>query len=175
MLRLRTPRKWPVLLVARSNIYDITALLPWDTFMFNRIMVAVDGSETSINAAEAGIEIARFSGGKVTVVYVADVDHLANLSGCGEFSSQIRECMLRDGEKATGHVKELSDENGVPCEKVIVEGDPSVELLRISKESNADMIVLGSTGRGGLNRSLLGSVAEKVVRHSKVAITMVPG
>jgi nucleotide-binding universal stress UspA family protein len=143
--------------------------------MFEKIMVAVDGSETSNKAAKAGIELAKLSGSKVTAVYIADVNRLANLAGCGEFSDQIRECMLKEGKKATGYVKKLSDEAVISCEMIIAEGDPSMELLRISQESGADLLVLGSVGRSGLNRFLLGSVAEKIVKHTKVTVMMVSG
>lgn len=63
---------------------------------------------------------------------------------------------------------------GVQCDKLVAKGDPSMELLRISQESGMDLLVLGSVGRSGLEKFLLGSVAENVVRHSKAPVLLVP-
>lgn len=67
----------------------------------------------------------------------------------------------------------MASEAGVHCDKLMARGDPSTELLRISEESGMDMLVLGSIGRSGLEKFLLGSVAEKVVRYSKVPVLLV--
>jgi nucleotide-binding universal stress UspA family protein len=57
---------------------------------------------------------------------------------------------------------------------IFLKGDPGDELLSYSKDSGADVLVMGSIGRTGISRFLLGSVAEKVVRHSKVPVMVVP-
>jgi nucleotide-binding universal stress UspA family protein len=58
-------------------------------------------------------------------------------------------------------------------EKMIVEGNPSSEILRIAGENNADVIVMGSIGKTGLEKFLMGSVAERVVRSSKLPVLIV--
>lgn len=136
-------------------------------------MIATDGSETSEKAARIGVGVAKLAGGRVTAVYVADTVRLAHLSGYLIFSGAIREMMLKEGEEATEFVEERAKEAGVECKRLVVEGNPSDELLRLSQE--ADLLVMGSVGRGGLDRFLLGSVAEKVVKHSRVPVLMVPG
>ncbi len=142
--------------------------------MFERILIATDGSETSDKAAKVGVEIARISGGRVTVVYVADTGRLSHLPDDMMLVS-IRDLLLREGETATTYVKELARKEGVPSERMVVEGKPSDELLRVSKENDIDLMVMGSVGRSGLDRFLLGSVAEKVVQHAKVPVLTVPG
>lgn len=137
-------------------------------------MIATDGSETSDKAAKVGVEIARISGGRVTVVYVADTGRLSHLPDDMMLVS-IRDLLLREGETATTYVKELARKEGVPSERMVVEGKPSDELLRVSKENDIDLMVMGSVGRSGLDRFLLGSVAEKVVQHAKVPVLTVPG
>jgi len=62
---------------------------------------------------------------------------------------------------------------GINCEGVLVEGDAAHEILEFAKQSNIDMIIMGTLGRGGLDRFLLGSVADKVVRHSKISVLVV--
>jgi nucleotide-binding universal stress UspA family protein len=83
--------------------------------------------------------------------------------------------MLTEGEEATSEIGEMASNAGVPFEKIIAEGNPSEEILRQSRESGMDLLVMGSIGRTGLEKIMLGSVAEKVVRHSKVPVLIVPG
>jgi nucleotide-binding universal stress UspA family protein len=143
--------------------------------MFHKILMATDGSETSQKAAEMGIELAQKHSAKIVAVYVADTSRLGYLPDYIQYSGMIRDLMLKEGKEATDQVEELSKKAGVSCEKIILEGKPSDELLRLSKEAGVDLLVMGSVGRGGLDRFLLGSVAEKVTQHSKVPILLVPG
>ena len=142
--------------------------------MFDKIMIATDGSEHSKNAAEMGIEIARLSGGEISVVYVADTGRLSHLPEDMALVS-IRELMLDEGREATDHIGEMAEKAGVTCTKAVVEGNVGEELHRFADESGADVVVIGSCGRTGLEKFLLGSVAEKVVRGSKVPVLTVPG
>ncbi len=146
--------------------------------MFKNITIATDGSETSERAAELGIEIARLSGGKVTAIYVVDILRLSHLPGYTTLpglSRRLLELMQKEGSEATEQVREMAEDAGVACEGVVAEGDPAEELLRRSRESGADLLILGTKGRSGLDRILLGSVAEKVTRNSVVPVLLVPG
>ena len=143
--------------------------------MIKEIMVATDGSETSKKAAKVGIETARRSGGRVTAVYVVDVFRLAHLPGYTAFpglKDKLMELMQKEGREATECVEEQALKAGISCQKIVAEGNPSDELLRIS--GGADLLIMGSVGRTGLDSFLLGSVAEKVVRHSTVPVMLVP-
>ncbi len=141
--------------------------------MFERIMIATDGSKHSERAAEVGVELARLSGGAVTVVYVADTGRLSHLPEDMALAS-IRDLLIKEGEDATNFIGEMAERAGVPCTKEVIEGNPSEELIRRA-ESGAEMLVMGSVGRTGLDKFLLGSVAEKVVRNSRVPVLTVPG
>ncbi len=144
--------------------------------MIKKIIIATDGSETSQKAARVGIETARLSGGRVTAVYVVDVFRLAHLPGYAAFpgpKDKLMELMQKEGRDATEYVEKQALEVEIPCQKIVAEGDPSEELLRISGE--ADLLIMGSVGRTGLDKLLLGSVAEKVVRHSTVPVLLIPG
>jgi nucleotide-binding universal stress UspA family protein len=143
--------------------------------MFQKILIATDGSETSQKAAEIGVGLAQKHSAKIVAVYVADTSRLGYLPDYIQYSGMIRELMLKEGSEATNYVEEQALKAEVGCEKVILEGRPSDELLRLSKEAGIELLVMGSVGRGGLDRFLLGSVAEKVVQHSKVPILLVPG
>jgi nucleotide-binding universal stress UspA family protein len=146
--------------------------------MLQKIMIATDGSSPSYRAARQGLEIARLSGGQIIVVYVVDVPRLAQLPGYAGISGtkdKLLELMIRQGQEATQEVERMASEMGVPSGKVILKGHPSDELLRYSQEARADLLVMGNIGKSGLNRFLLGSVAQKVVQHAKVPVMLVPG
>ena len=141
--------------------------------MFEKILIATDGSEHSERAARLGIELARLSGSKVTAIYVADISRMAHLPDDMLLFS-IRELLIKEGNEAVEFVEKLAGEAGVPCEKLVMEGIPGEELLSYASKANIDLIVMGNVGRTGLDKFLLGSVAEKVVRNSKVPVLTVP-
>lgn len=142
--------------------------------MFERIMIATDGSKHSERAAEVGIELARLSGGAITIIYVADTGRLSHLPEDMAIAS-IRSLLIREGEDATNYVEEMATRAGVASTKMVVEGNPGDELLKRSSELGVEVVVMGSVGRTGLDKFLLGSVAENVVRNSRVPVLTVPG
>ena len=141
--------------------------------MFEKILIATDGSENSERAAKAGVELAKLAGGTVTALYIADTSKTSHLPDDMLLFS-IRDLLIREGKEAVSYVEKLAKEAGVPFEKVIKEGNPGEEILGYAKEAGMNVIVLGSVGRTGLDKFLLGSVAEKVVRNSKVHVLTVP-
>ncbi|HOT06847.1 MAG: Universal stress protein [Methanosaeta sp. PtaB.Bin039] len=142
--------------------------------MFEKIIIATDGSETSEKAAQAGIELARAQGAKVVALYVADTGRLSHLPDDMVLVS-IKELLIKEGEEATGYVCGLAEKAGVACERKVVEGRPSDQILKYCREVGAQLLVMGSVGRSGLDRFLLGSVAEKVVQHAHIPVMTVPG
>jgi nucleotide-binding universal stress UspA family protein len=146
--------------------------------MLERIMIATDGSEISMLAAEMAIDLAKISGAEVIAIYVVDVPRLVQLPGYAAIpglKDNLMDLMLEEGNKAISEIEALAQDSTVACEKVITEGNPSDQILRRSKEMRVDLIVMGSTGRSGWNKFMIGSVAEKVVRHSRVPVLIVPG
>jgi nucleotide-binding universal stress UspA family protein len=146
--------------------------------MFRKIMIATDGSETSIHAGELAIDFAKLSRATVTSVYVVDISKLAQLPGYTSMpgiNDRLMELMFKEADEATAEIKEIALNAGVNFERVVAEGDPSTEILKRSAEDGIDLLVMGGIGRSGLEKFLLGSVAEKVVRHSKVPVMIVTG
>ena len=145
--------------------------------MFKKIMVATDGSQTSIRTAELAVGLARLSRGSIIAIYVVDVYRLAHLPGytaLPSLSSRLMELMLKEGELAISEVGNMASDEGVPFDSIIAEGDPSQEIIKRSHKAGADLLVLGRIGRSDLEKILLGCVAEKVVRHSKIPVLIVP-
>lgn len=144
-------------------------------------MIATDGSDCSRLAADKGIELARLSGGKVYAVFVAST---ASLSMDGDYFSSggvnpywelIYESLKNQGQQALDYVKSLGEMKGINVESVLLEGHPADELIQYAEENKMDIIVMGTLGRTGLDRLLLGSVAGNLVRHSKVPVMVVRG
>ena len=141
--------------------------------MFEKILIATDGSVHSERAARFGIELARLSGSKVTAIYVADISRMAHLPDDMLLFS-IRELLIKEGNEAVEFIEKLAIEGGVTCDKVVAEGIPSDEILDYASAEGISIIVLGNVGRTGLDKFLLGSVAEKIVRNSKIPVLIVP-
>jgi nucleotide-binding universal stress UspA family protein len=155
--------------------------LNFGELVFERILIATDGSKNSEKAAKVGIELAKLSGGKVIIVYVADMGKYMPSAGLilpyGGVSPDVIDTVaasIREaGEKATLQVNELARSSGVTSERLIVEGNPPSEILRIAEDGKVDVIVMGSIGKTGLEKFLMGSVAERVVHNSKLPVLIV--
>ncbi len=145
--------------------------------MFKKIMIATDGSEASNAAAKVGLELAKKSGAKAIAIYVADVATLNRLSDYIIYpgaNDEVRKLMVKQGHEAADETEKMAKEMGLEIDKVVAEGGPATELLQQSQDMGVDLLVLASSGKGGVEKFLLGSVAEKVVRNSKVPVMLVP-
>lgn len=145
--------------------------------MLKKILLATDGSETSMRAAKNAISIGKKAGATVTAVYVVDVHRLAQLPGYAAMpgiKDNLMELMFKEGSEALEEIEDMARDAGVAYERMVAEGDPGEELLKLCRNPGFDLIVLGTIGKSGLKRFLLGSVAEKVVRHSHVPVLVVP-
>ena len=141
--------------------------------MFEKILVATDGSEHGYKAVKAALDLGKISGGKVTAIYVADTNRTSHLPDDMLLFS-IRELLLKEGKEALKHVEDLAREKGVAYEGVVVEGNPGSEIISYAESAKMNIIIMGTVGRTGLDKFLLGSVAEKVVRNSKIPVLTIP-
>jgi nucleotide-binding universal stress UspA family protein len=132
-------------------------------------MIATDGSVCSMIAANRGIELARLSGGTVYAVYVVSTEYFSSMAVDFDRES-MHEALRKEGCKAVSYINEIGEQENVNVETILLEGHPADELIRYAEEEKMDIIVMGMIGRTGLDRLILGSVAEKVIRHSKVPV-----
>lgn len=132
--------------------------------MSRRLLVAVDGSEPSMAALRHALEV--FPDAEITVVHA--VDELESHYGGGTGA---------DGDAEPdffGSVEEIAADLDVPVETRVISGTPASAIVEFAEEENVDGIVVGSEGRSGVSRMLLGSVAETITRRSPVPVTIVP-
>jgi nucleotide-binding universal stress UspA family protein len=139
---------------------------------FKKIMIATDGSVCSRVAANKGIELARLSGGTVYAVYVVSTEYFSSMA-VDFYWEKMSEELKREGCEALNYVKETGKLENVNVKSILLEGHPVSEIIRYAEEEKMDLIVMGTLGRTGIERLLLGSVAENVVRHSKVPVMVI--
>ena len=141
---------------------------------YRNMVIATDGSENTQRAISYGIEIAKLSGATVHALYVVDTSSFSSIPMDAGWE-EMYEILRKEGEKAVFEVKESGEAAGVEVREVLWEGHPSTEIINFAENNDIDLIVMGTIGKTGLDRFLLGSVAEKVVRNSKVPVLVVRG
>lgn len=144
------------------------------TAKFKRIFIATDGSEQNRRAIEYGIELAKIAGGKIFAGYVVDTAAFASIPMDAGWE-MMYELLQKEANEAVQIVAQLAKEAGLDVETVVLEGHPSNEIIDFSQKNEMDIIVMGTLGKSGLDRFLLGSVAEKVTRNSIVPVLVVKG
>jgi nucleotide-binding universal stress UspA family protein len=137
-----------------------------------KILIATDGSETANEAADFGIETLKFSGAKVYAVYVIETTSYGSASEDEKWSKKTEQ-FQEIGRGATSYVEEKAKAAGLEAESILLKGNPAEEILDFAEGQDVDMIVMGSLGKTGIKRVVLGSVSEKVVRHAKVPVLVV--
>ena len=140
--------------------------------LINKILLATDGSEYSARAVEYGIEIARISGSKIFAIYVVDTGAFASIPMDMAWENMY-EMLKAEGDKAIGFIRQKGEEEDIEIEGYILDGHPAQEIVNFSQTVSADLIVMGTLGKSGLDRFLLGSVAERVLRNAKIPVMII--
>jgi nucleotide-binding universal stress UspA family protein len=137
-----------------------------------KILVAVDGSELATAAVRLAAELAAGLGGELAIVAVYDPKVVMSVEGGPSALDLV--AILRDDARRS--LDEAAKE-AAACPPVAIfvrDGSPGREILAAADEWSADLVVLGTHGRGGLTRLLLGSTADSVVRHARCPVLVVP-
>lgn len=148
--------------------------------MFKRILLATDGSPASDHAATIAVSLARTHNAHLTAVYVIDPYPYI---GIGEmnpmgFQAYMGAAQLHSAQ-AFAHIQQLVNEedkegSAIPLDTQLVEEVAAHKgILQAAETDNADLIIVGSHGRNGLERLLLGSTANKVSSHSSRPVLIV--
>ncbi|MDK2891832.1 universal stress protein [Methanohalophilus sp.] len=141
---------------------------------YKRILVATDGSENVKNAIDWSVELARVTGAQLFAIYViSDVDVGLATRGAN-WAEALKEHLKEEGNRAIKYVEDKAKKAGVEVEAVIIEGNPTDAILKYAENNGIELIVIGTLGKRGIKRFLLGSVAENVVRHSTKPVLVVP-
>ena len=139
--------------------------------MPNTVLVAVDGSDLSFDAARAGLALLA-PATPVTVVTVVELSDPTLVTGAGmaggvmssEELDALDESRVAEGEATLKAAAEALGRDD--ADALLVRGDPAPALCDLAREQSANAIIMGSRGRGGIKRALLGSVSDYVVRNA---------
>lgn len=145
--------------------------------MYTRILVAVDGSQTSRRAFEAALALARTNGAVLQPLYVVENTPMY-FEAPGYDPSVLRNSLIEQGKELGVDLAREMDAQGVKGEIVVTEApsldDVSTAVLKAAVDFNADLLVMGTHGRRGFQRLILGSVAERCVRQARLPVLLIP-
>ena len=140
--------------------------------LYDRILVPTDGSSEGERAVTHALDVAAVHGASVHAVYVVDTASYAGMPMESSWEG-VDELLRSDAREAVKRVEQIAATTSVDVETAVVDGSPSREIIRYAEANDCDLIVMGTHGRGGIDRLLLGSVAEKVVRGASVPVLTV--
>lgn len=139
--------------------------------MYDRILVPTDGSPSMQGVVAHAVDLAGVHGAELHGLYVIDTGSYATLPVETTWDG-VTEMLREEGEMALSEFESMAGSQAV--ETAIVEGTPSGEIVDYAREQDCDCIVMGTHGRAGIDRLLLGSVSERVVRAAPVPVVTVP-
>jgi nucleotide-binding universal stress UspA family protein len=137
--------------------------------MYERILVPTDGSEGARRAVKYALDLAAQYDAELHAVYVVQTNVVPDISP-GEFVNESE----KQGNEAVGEIADQARDAGIETIRTaVVQGVPHRAILEYVDDEDIDVVVMGTHGRAGLDRYLLGSVTEKVVRLSDVPVLTV--
>jgi nucleotide-binding universal stress UspA family protein len=138
--------------------------------LYRKILIATDGSKNARRAVDTGIELARLIGAKIQAVYVIDTFAYSSVPEDPKWEEAMYTQFGELGKEAVSYAESVASKAGVDIETLILEGHPAEEILSFAEKQQVDMIVVGSLGKTDIERFLIGSVSEKVIRNAKVPV-----
>src|SRR6056297_811605 len=151
----------------------------------NNILIAVDGSERSLEAAKKALDLFESGNVDITIITILkevessvyDVPYGASSTMSAETMQDLRDQRKEEaketGRKIVNEAASIFESLGREVNQIIRLGDPADEICDYAEENNIDMIVLADKGHGGVKRFLLGSISDKVVRHADTSVLVV--
>lgn len=140
--------------------------------MFRKILVAMDGSKPADRAFETALGEARVWKAEIHVVYVVESGLFSSLPMDNTLEI-IYSVLQKEGEDVLEAARKEADAAGVPFTAHLQQGHAGSQIVSLAEDLGADLIVLGSYGKSGVDRLLLGSVTDYVVQNSPVTTTVV--
>ena len=139
--------------------------------MYKKILVPTDGSEFAKKAQKQALFLAKVSGAEIIAVSVTENNFVQGLPLNDEVF-QLNQILNERSEENLIEFDKLNEDD-IKISHVIREGSPARVILEVAKDENVDLIVMGSSGKSGFDRFIMGSVADKVVNSAKCAVLVV--
>ncbi len=141
-----------------------------------KILLAIDDSEFSQAAVRSVVARTWSPGTEVRVLHVVEPPALLlgrEMAGPDPEFETVWKALREQAKSLVTKATDVLRKSGLNATTVLIEGDPKSQIIDVAKEWPADLIVLGSHGRKGLSRFLMGSVSEAVVRHAHCSVELV--
>ena len=139
--------------------------------MYKKILVPTDGSEFAKKAQKHALYLAKVSGAEIIAVSVTENNFVNGLPLDDEVY-QLNQILNERSQENLDEFDKLNEED-IKINHVIREGSPARVILDVAAEEQVDLIVMGSSGKSGFDRFIMGSVADKVVNSAKCAVLVV--
>lgn len=139
--------------------------------MYKKILVPTDGSEFAKKAQKHALFLAKVSGAEIIAVSVTENNFVNGLPLDDEVY-QLNQILNERSQENLDEFDKLNEED-IKINHVIREGSPARVILDVAAEEQVDLIVMGSSGKSGFDRFIMGSVADKVVNSAKCAVLVV--
>ena len=139
--------------------------------MYKKILVPTDGSEFAKKAEKHAVFLSKVSGAEIIAVSVTENNFVNGLPLDDEVY-QLNQILKERSEENLKEFDELNEED-LKITHIIREGSPARVILEVAQEEDVDLIVMGSSGKSGFDRFIMGSVADKVVNSAKCAVLVV--
>ncbi|MBR0472590.1 MAG: universal stress protein [Methanosphaera sp.] len=146
--------------------------------MYKRILLTSDGSKNAEAAIKHALQIASDEKAELVLLHVVDRRHLTNIQkeDYGKYKTveEYSEKVLNEFEEKVLKVAEIQEQSNVKIRKMALSGKPCDVIIDLCKKENIDMIVISNSGKGAVDRFLLGSVTEKIIREAPVPVFVIP-
>ena len=140
--------------------------------MYKKILVPTDGSEFAQKAENHALFLAKTTGADIYALSVTENNFVNGLPLDDEVY-QLNQLLKQRSEDNIKEFEEMDETSGIKFHGIIREGSPAKTILEVAKEEDIDLIVIGSSGKSGFDRFIMGSVAEKVVNAAKCAVLVI--
>lgn len=140
--------------------------------MYKKILVPTDGSEFAQKAEKHALFLAKTNGADIYALSVTENNFVNGLPLDDEVY-QLNQLLKQRSEDNIKEFEEMDETSGIKFHGIIREGSPAKTILEVAKEEDIDLIVIGSSGKSGFDRFIMGSVAEKVVNAAKCAVLVI--
>lgn len=145
-----------------------------DLKMYKKILLPTDGSKYSENAEQHALFLAEKSGAEIIALSVIENGFSIGLPS-DDTIYEINQMLKEETKQNLKRVEEIRDEvdSDIKVTSLVKEGSPAAVILDVAEDEDVDLIVIGSSGKTGFDRFLMGSVASKVVKSAKCSVLVV--
>jgi len=140
--------------------------------MFRKILLAIDGSEHSMKAADSALKLATIDDAQVEILYVCRIlEHYMRDSA--ELIDSLEKKLMEESEEIIAKAEEKFKDTGIQYTTKILQGDAAEVICDEAEENEIGVIVMGSRGLSGISRFVMGSVSSKVLTHAHCSVLIV--